>query len=135
MPVRWPLPRRPREERVGLVRHWPGDDLAAFGILQLGLRALEGKDLGRVKDHGLTQEVRLVRMKTICEQKFRVSLPVPVTESDADVRWQPPGGPQTHTTKQEAWRQVAEASAHPSGLDALLPGQVDPVQHCPAGLR
>nr|KAF6328864.1 potassium voltage-gated channel interacting protein 3 [Pipistrellus kuhlii] len=53
---------------------------------------------------------------------------------DEGVRRQPPGGPWTHTTEQEAGCQVAEAEAHPPGRDAVLPGQVDPVQRCPAGL-
>lgn len=54
------------------MRHWAGDDLAASGILQPGLGALEGKDLGRVKD-GLTREVRLVRTKMIWMEVLSVS--------------------------------------------------------------
>uniref|UniRef100_A0A452U768 Potassium voltage-gated channel interacting protein 3 n=1 Tax=Ursus maritimus TaxID=29073 RepID=A0A452U768_URSMA len=50
------------------------------------------------------------------------------------VRWQPPRGPRAHTTEQEGGRQVAEAATHPPGPDAVLPGQVDPVQCGPTGL-
>lgn len=55
------------------MRLWAGDDLATSGTLQPGLRALEGKDLGRVKNDGLTWEVRLVRMKTIWMEVLSVS--------------------------------------------------------------
>ncbi|KAF6270438.1 potassium voltage-gated channel interacting protein 3 [Rhinolophus ferrumequinum] len=53
---------------------------------------------------------------------------------DEGVGWQPPGRPRARAAKQEAGHQVAEAAAHPPGPDAVLPGQVDPVQRCPAGL-
>ncbi|XP_063086034.1 calsenilin isoform X2 [Cavia porcellus] len=48
--------------------------------------------------------------------------------------WQPLGRHWTHTAEQEGGRQVAEAALHPPGPDALLLGQVDPVQCGPTGL-
>ncbi|KAM4867445.1 calsenilin isoform 1-T1 [Thomomys bottae] len=69
------------------------------------------------------------------------SLTVPYSDQDASgkggnegIRWQPPGGPWTYTTEQEGRCQVAEATAHAPGSDAVLLSQVDPVQYCPTGL-
>nr|XP_012807948.2 calsenilin isoform X1 [Jaculus jaculus] len=66
---------------------------------------------------------------------------VPFSSQDAErqggdegVRWQLPGRLWAHTTQQKGGYQVAEAAAHPSGLHAVLFGQVDPIQHCPTGL-
>ncbi|XP_033617584.1 calsenilin isoform X2 [Fukomys damarensis] len=49
-------------------------------------------------------------------------------------RWQPPGRPWAHAAEQEGGHQMAEAEIHPPGPDAVLLGQVDPVQHSPTGL-
>lgn len=74
-------------------------------------------------------------LEVLSEQGLRATLPVSAAGSDEGVRWQPPGGPWAHTAKQEGGRQVAEAPAHPPGPDAVLSGQVDPVQCSPTGLR
>uniref|UniRef100_A0A8D0N6I3 Uncharacterized protein n=1 Tax=Sus scrofa TaxID=9823 RepID=A0A8D0N6I3_PIG len=65
----------------------------------------------------------------------RAALPVPDAGGDESVGRQSPGRPQAHTAEQEGGCQVAEAEADPPGSDAMLPGQVDPVQRGPAGLR
>ncbi|CAH6787913.1 Kcnip3 [Phodopus roborovskii] len=44
-------------------------------------------------------------------------------------RWQPPRRPWAHTTEQKGGHQVAEATVHPPGPDAMLFNQVDTVQH------
>lgn len=92
-----------------------------------------GQTSGGVKDD-LAPEAR-VSLEVLSEQGLRVALPVPAAGGDEGVRWQPPRGPRAHTAEQEGGRQVAEAATHPPGPDAVLPGQVDPVQCGPTGLR
>ena len=69
------------------------------------------------------------------EPGLTVTLPVPAAGGDEGVRRQPPGGAGAHSVEQEGGREVAAAEVHPAGPDALLPGQVGPVQCGPAGLR
>nr|P0C092.1 RecName: Full=Calsenilin isoform 4 [Mus musculus] len=66
---------------------------------------------------------------------------VPFSSRDAEdqgsregIGWQPPGRSWAHTTEQEGKHQVAKATVHPPGPDALLLNQVDPVQCCPTRL-
>lgn len=109
----------------------------ALGIVQRGRGSShappEGKGLRGVRD---CLEASWGRSGgALGEPGLTVSLPVPAAGGDEGVRRQPPGGARAHSAEQEGGREVAAAAAHPAGPDALLPGQVDPVQRGPAGLR
>lgn len=123
--------RRPMQEEPGPCFLWP--ILGAPGMQPWKMSPWVESRTGRPcpgESENLEQSGGALR-----EQGLRTPLPVPAAGDDEGVRWQPPRGPWEHTTQQEAGRQMAEAEAHPPGRDAVLPGQVDPVQRCPTGLR
>lgn len=63
-----------------------------------------------------------------CEPVLRKPPPsIPSAGSNEGIGWQPPGRPWAHTAGQKGRHQVAEATVHPPGHDALLFNQVDPV--------